>query len=383
MPAPEEVARRLIDEALRRAGWVVLDISEANLGAARGVAIREFPLQAGHGFADYVLFVDGQAAGVIEAKKAGTTLTGVELQAAKYSAGFPDAFPAHSRPLPFLYQSTGLETRFSNRLDPEPRSRRVFHFHQPETLASWLAAPPRIVPHLSGQPNPAEASPSTLRSRLRVMPPLATRGLWPAQERAIRNLEDSLADDRPRALIQMATGSGKTFTAISSIYRLIKFADARRVLFLVDRGNLGRQTFKEFQQYATPDDGRKFTELYNVQHLTSNRLDPVARVCITTIQRHYSMLRGDADLDPILEEGSQFDTGAGLITEPALVVYNPAISIETFDVIFTDECHRSIYNLWRQVLEYFDAHLIGLTATPSKQTFGLFNQNLVMEYNQE
>ena len=125
----------------------------------------------------------------------------------------------------------------------------------------------------------------------------------------------------------------------------------------------------------------KFTELYNVQHLKSNRLDPVARVCITTIQRLYSMLRGDPDLDPTLEEGSQFDTGAGLITEPVPVVYKSSIPIETYDVIFTDECHRSIYNLWRQVLEYFDAHLVGLVATPSKQTFGFLNKNLVMEYN--
>jgi len=192
-----------------------------------------------------------------------------------------------------------------------------------------------------------------------------------------------LVDDRPRALIQMATGSGKTVAAITSIYRLIKFADARRVLFLVDRANLGRQALKEFQQYVTPDDGRKFTELYNVQHLTSNKLDPVARVCITTIQRLYSMLKGEEDLDPALEEGSQFDTAADLIREPMPVVYNPKIPLETFDIIFTDECHRSIYNLWRQVLEYFDAYLIGLTATPSKQTIGFFNQNLVMEYNHE
>ncbi len=215
------------------------------------------------------------------------------------------------------------------------------------------------------------------------MPPLVTKGLWPAQERAIRNLEASLAADRPRALIQMATGSGKTLTAISSIYRLTKSADARRVLFLVDRGNLGRQTMKVFQQCTTPDDGRKFTELYNVQHLKSNRLDPVSCVCIKTIQRLYSVLRGDADLDPTLEEGSQFDTGAGLISEPAPVSYNPLIPIKSFDVIFTDECHRSIYNLWRQVLDYFDAHLIALTATPSKQTFKFFNQNPVMEYNHQ
>src|SRR5207248_3283618 len=139
-------------------------------------------------------------------------------------------------------------------------------------------------------------------------------------------------------------------------------------------------TRKEFQQFTTPDDGRKFTELYNVQHLTSNVIDPVARVCISTIQRLYSILQGEPVLDPELDEHSIYELGSG---PPAPVEYNPTVPIETFDVVIIDECHRSIYGLWRQVLEYFDAYLIGLTATPNKQTFGFFNQNLVMEYNHE
>src|SRR6266508_4685200 len=147
-----------------------------------------------------------------------------------------------------------------------------------------IRRPPRstLFPYttLFRSPQGRDGKPSSLRLRLRNLPAVAESGLWPAQLTAVRNLEKSLAQDRPRALIQMATGSGKTFTAITAIYRLIKFADARRVLFLVDRANLGRQTLKEFQSYRTPDDGRKFTELYNVQHLTSNRIDPVARVCI-------------------------------------------------------------------------------------------------------
>ena len=210
------------------------------------------------------------------------------------------------------------------------------------------------------------------------MPPLNVSGLWSVQERAIRELEKSLAAGKPRALVQMATGSGKTFMACNQVYRLIKHAGARRVLFLVDRSNLGRQTLREFQGFTTPDEGRKFTELYNVQLLQSGRIDPVSRVCIATIQRVYSILKGE-ELDPELEELSGFDASA-LQREPAPVEYNPDVPIETFDVIITDECHRSIYNLWRQVLEYFDAFLIGLTATPSKQTFGFFRRNLVMEY---
>lgn len=374
MERPEEKARARIDEAFRSAGWAVQNRDKANVRVARGVAVREFPLRRGHGFADYLLYVDGRAAGVVEAKKEGETLTGVEIQAEKYSAGLPDQIPALVRPLPFLYQSTGVETRFTNRLDPDPRSRQVFHFHRPETLTRWLAADPL--------PGDESGRPSTFRGRVLRRQPLEGYDLWPAQRRAVENLEESLGEDRPRALIQMATGSGKTFTAVTAAYRLIRHADASRVLFLVDRGNLGRQALKEFQQYTVPEDGRKFTELYNVQHLTSNRVDPVARVVITTIQRLYSMLQG-RELDPALEEGSQYDTASGLVREPVPVAYNPAIPIEFFDVVFVDECHRSIYSLWRQVLEYFDAHLVGLTATPSKQTFGFFRKNLVMEYGHE
>ena len=179
----------------------------------------------------------------------------------------------------------------------------------------------------------------------------------------------------------MATGSGKTFTAINFIYRLIKFAGARRMLFLVDRGNLGHQTLKEFQQYVSPYNNYKFTEEYIVQRLASNTIDTTARVCISTIQRMYSMLKGRELSDE--DEEASVSGLERLFKEPEPIDYNPAIPIETFDIIVIDECHRSIYNLWAQVLEYFDAYLIGLTATPNKQTFGFFNQNLVMEYRHE
>jgi type I restriction enzyme R subunit len=378
---PEQQARQDIDKALAASGWLVQEVASANIHAGRGVAVCEFPLAKGHGHADYLLYVDGQAVGVVEAKKVGVALTGVEVQAEKYSKGLPPALPAPHRPLPFLYLSTGVETRFTNVLDPAPRSRALFAFHRPETLADWLEDEPIWLPLIKGKPQPESEHPATLRARLRHLPALDEKGLWPAQVRAIRNLELSLAKDHPRALIQMATGSGKTFTAVSSVYRLVKEGKARRVLFLVDRGNLGRQALKEFQQYVTPDDGRKFTELFNVQLLTSNKIDPVARVCICTIQRLYSMLKGE-EIDPALEEQSAY-TLDELRKDPIPVAYNPAIPVETFDFIWTDEAHRSIYNLWRQVLEYFDAYLIGLTATPSKQTLGFFNQNLVMEYGHE
>ena len=378
-PTPEREARVEIDRMLADAGWVVQDMKHVNLHANRGVAIREFILLPGHGAADYLLYVDGQAAGVVEAKPAGYTLTGVEIQSDKYMHGLPAALPAWFRPLPFCYQSTGAETRFTNDLDPAPRSRPVFSFHRPETLASWIDdhAPEKGI---AADPS-APWMPVNFRGRLRQMPPLHEEGLWPAQKTAITNLEKSLADNRPRSLVQMATGSGKTFTAVSFIYRQLKFAKAPRILFLVDRANLGRQTLKEFQQYSSPYTPYKFTEEYIVNHLQGNRIDTTARVCICTIQRLYSILRGE-ELPSDLEEESLFDH-ANLFKEPPPVVYNPAIPPEMFDIIVTDECHRSIYNLWRQVLEYFDSFLVGLTATPNKQTFGFFDQNRVMEYPHE
>ena len=386
MPTPEDRARNHIDQALEQAGWRVQDYKSANLMAGRGVVLRNFPLQRGHGFADYLLYLDGKAAGVVEVKKQGFPLIGVEIQSAKYSEGLPPQLPAHVRPLPFLYQSTDVETRFTNGLDPEPRSRHTFSFHKPDTLAEWITqsgvqpeAPIRDdVAALTREPYRTY---STLRKRLQQLPVLKAEGLWPAQITAINNLEKSLAQDRPRALIQMATGSGKTFTAINFIYRLIKFGGARRVLFLVDRGNLGDQTLKEFQQYVSPYNNFKFTEEFIVQRLAGNTLDTTARVCISTIQRMYSMLKGRELSDE--DEEASVSGLERLFKQPEPIDYNPAIPIETFDVIVTDECHRSIYNLWAQVLEYFDAHLIGLTATPNKQTFGFFNQNLVMEYNHE
>ena len=241
LDTPEKRARARIDAALLTAGWQVQSRDQVNLNAGGGVAIREFRLKPGHGYADYLLYVDGQEIGVIEAKKEGETLTGVEVQAEKYAAGMPDVLPTPYRPLPFLYQSTGIETRFTNRFDPEPRSRRVFQFHQPSTLAEWIQANPLWLPFVKGQPDPRSALPSTLRVRMRAMPSVDEKGLWPAQLTAVRNLETSLAQDRPRALIQMATGSGKTFTAVTATYRFVKFADTKRVLFLVDRANLGRQ----------------------------------------------------------------------------------------------------------------------------------------------
>ena len=389
---PEQQAREQIDLTLAEAGWIIQDRAELNLSAGLGVAVREFQMASGHGFADYMLFVDGKAVGVLEAKPAGYPLTSVELQADKYATGLPDGLNPPVNPLPFLYMSTGVETRFINGLDPDPKSRRISgvpHIHRPSTLAEWLRAETldAWVKRLHGDGGLYTAAdagnPSSFRARLQTLPPLEQGFLYPNQVEAVTNLEHSLKRNLPRSLVQMATGSGKTIFAITSAYRLIKYGGARRVLFLVDRSNLGEQAEKEFQGFRTPDDNRKFTELYNVQRLTSNTIGSSSKVVITTIQRLYSMLKGEPEFAGEAEEESRFESAGAAMSEPLPVVYNTTYPPEYFDVIVIDECHRSIYTLWRQVLEYFDAFLIGLTATPAKQTFGFFNKNLVMEYDHE
>jgi type I restriction enzyme R subunit len=257
MPSPEELARQKIDALLQQCGRILQNRSTINLSASRGVAIREALLKD-RDEVDYLLFVDGKAAGTVEAKPEGYTLTGVEEQSGKYGKGLLDIYPKWQEPLPFAYESTGIETQFTNQLDPIPKSRNVFAFHRPETLLEWVGPEHQLNTRLSNFPASDQ---------------MPTTNLWSAQIEAIRNLERSLAANKRRAFIQMATGSGKTYTAVNFGYRLIKLAGARRVLFLVDRGNLGDQTLKEFQQFVTPDDGRKFTELYNVQHLKSGETE--------------------------------------------------------------------------------------------------------------
>jgi type I restriction enzyme, R subunit len=360
---PEAKARELIDRKLFESGWQVQDMRELNLGAAVGIAVREYPTDTGP--ADYVLFVDRIAVGVIEAKRdeEGEKLTVAERQTLRYASA-RRKWQAGNAPLHFLFEATGQIIRFTDGRDPLPRSREIFHFYQPEYLRDCAA---QI---------------TSLRTRLaQAMPALPTQNLRECQISAVTGLEKSLAQARPRALVHMATGAGKTFTAITSVYRLLKFGGAKRVLFLVDTRNLGKQAHQEFMAYTPPDDARKFTELYNVQRLSSPRIDPHAQVCISTIQRMYSLLSGEP-IDEAAEDISLNELQQSS-KQQKLVRYNAAVPIETFDFIVIDECHRSIYNLWKQVLDYFDAFLIGLTATPDNRTKGFFDENIVAEYSYE
>ncbi|MAO49639.1 MAG: restriction endonuclease subunit R [Pusillimonas sp.] len=363
---PEQIARDKIDAMLLKAGWVIQSKDKINLAANKGIAIREYQTDVGP--ADYVLFVDRNPVGIIEAKREdeGHRLTVVEEQSGDYAKAKLKYLT--NEPLPFVYESTGTITRFTDYRDPKPRGRNVFSFHKPETMAAWLKKD------------------KSLRARLKDFPSLNEEGLRPAQIKAVKNLETSFKNNRPKALIQMATGAGKTFTAATFVYRLLKFADAKRILFLVDTKNLGEQAEQEFMKFQPNDDNRKFTELYNVQRLNSSYIASDSQVCISTIQRLYSILKGE-ELDESAEmenpnESSWMQKQLNK-KEPLPVAYNERVPIEQFDFIIIDECHRSIYNLWKQVLDYFDGFLIGLTATPDKRTFGFFNENVVSEYTYE
>lgn len=359
---PEQYARDQIDAQLRASGWAIQNKGEWNHNEGIGQAVREY--QTDTGPADYVLFVNRQPVGVIEAKRedSGQNITAVEDQTNRYASAKLKWIHNDSA-LPFLYEATGVITRFTDQRDPKPRSREVFSFHRPETLTNRLTQS------------------DSLRTRLQNFPPLDPTGLRDCQINAITNLEDSFAKAKPRALIQMATGSGKTFTAITSIYRLLKHAEGKRILFLVDTKNLGEQAEQEFMAYQPSDDNRKFTELYSVQRLKTSHVPSDAQVCISTIQRMYSILQGK-DLSEEDEQDNPNESPTAL-KEPLPVAYHEKVPIEHFDFIVIDECHRSIYNLWRQVLDYFDAFLIGLTATPDARTFGFFKQNVVSEYTHE
>lgn len=357
---PEQLARDEIDKQLQSSGWLIQNKSQVNLNAAIGVAVREY--QTDIGPADYVLFANKQPVGIIEAKRSeeGVRLSMHEDQTEGYATAKLKYL--NNQPLFFGYESTGDVTRFTDFRDKKPRSRPVFSFHRPETFANWLKQS------------------TSLRTRLHNIPVLLEDGLRDCQITAINNLEKSFKQAKPLALIQMATGSGKTFTAITFIYRLLKFAKAGRILFLVDTKNLGEQAEQEFMSYLPNDDNRKFTELYPVTRLKSSFIPEDNKVYISTIQRMYSILKG-TELDESAEEENPNEHFTPKEALP--VVYNENIPIEFFDFIVIDECHRSIYNLWKQVLDYFDAFQIGLTATPDNRTFGYFHQNLVSDYGYE
>lgn len=361
--SPEEKARQIIDARLEQSGWILQDLQNINPMASLGVAVREYPTSTGP--VDYALFVDGKPVGVVEAKKreAGEHITTVEEQSARYAASTFKWIKAQYS-IRFAYEATDKLIRFTDYKDIKFRSRPIFSFHRPETLQALLNQP------------------DTVRNNMKHLPPQDETGFRKCQVDAIRNMDTSFAQNRPKALVQMATGAGKTFTAITAAYRLLKYGKMNRILFLVDTKSLGEQAEREFLAYTPNDDPRSFSQLYGVRRLKSSYIPTDVQICISTIQRMYSILRGE-ELDESAEQTSFAEYQTADSKVPKEVVYNEKYPPEFFDCIIVDECHRSIYNVWSQVLTYFDAFIIGLTATPDKRTLAFFDQNIVSEYPRE
>ena len=264
--SPEEKSRLAIDKKLFESGWAVQDLKDLNLLVSLGVAVREFPTSTGP--VDYALFVEGTPVGVIEAKKSdeGGNITTVEGQSSRYATSKFKWVKGEYR-IRFVYEATDKLTRFTDYDDVKCRSRTVFSFHRPETLSVLLKQA------------------DTVRNNMKHFPAFDPTGFRKCQVVAIENLDKSFADNRPKALVQMATGAGKTFTAITAAYRLLKYGKMNRILFLVDTKGLGEQAEREFLAYRPTDDNRSFSQIYGVNRLKSSYIPDGVQICISTIQR--------------------------------------------------------------------------------------------------
>lgn len=353
---PEEKARIKIDEWFEEAGWEVTDRDHYS-PTSTAVAIREGLLQ-NNLEADYFLFINGKAVGVLEAKRKEVDITSdhVAEQAEHYTRSVPNCYQTHSNPLPLVYLSNGESVLFKNQNETDAEYEEINRIHRPKEIAKLLG----------------------IEDQFAGLPTLRKRGLRDCQYDAITGLEKSFRTGQNRALMVLATGAGKTYTAVTAAYRFLNYAKMKRVLFLVDRNNLGKQADGEFGKYKLTENGDPFNTIFGVERLASSSIPKDANVVISTIQRLFAFLKGEpisGDDDNDEEE----DTNEEVILPP-----NPTLPQDYFDLIIVDECHRSIYGNWKKVLEYFHtARIIGLTATPVPATKAFFNSNIVISYTLE
>ena len=354
---PEEKARLIIDKKLADAGWQVVDRNDY-LPSVSAVAVREGVLQ-GNLEVDYLLFLSGKAIGVVEAKKENTVLSDVVAgQAEKYARKLLNWYPCWRNPLPLVYLSNGKELLFRNISIIQSEYQTLQRMHTPCEMT-------RI---------------TCIQSEFAGLPYLSLRGLRKCQYEAITQLENSFARDEKRALMALATGAGKTFTACMTSYRLLSYTPVKRILFLVDRNNLGKQAEGEFGTFRLTETGDPFNTIFVVERLKSPHIPPESNVVISTIQRIFAVLTGQE-----ITEDEDFEDDLNYHNDNTIELGNQLnLPSDFFDIIIVDECHRSIYGCWQKVLTYFDkARIIGLTATPVPETMAFFNNNLVINYTLE
>ena len=352
---PEEKARIKIDQWFADAGWEVINRDEYE-PTSTAVAIREGLLKDNLE-ADYFLFISGKAVGVLEAKREETDAFSsiVCEQAALYAKSVPNIYQTYQRPLPFIFTSNGKELYFCDFREQDQCFKQIMTIPTPHELVKKLG----INDYFAG------------------LPTLRKKGLRDCQYEAITELEKSFRSGQKRALMVLATGAGKTYTACLAAYRMLSYTPMRRVLFLVDRNNLGKQAEGEFGTFRLTENGEAFSTIFTVNRLRSSSIPSESNVIISTIQRLFSFLKGDA-----IEDNEDDDENEP--TEEVTLPPNPNLPHDYFDMIIVDECHRSIYGNWRKVLEYFDtARLVGLTATPIEETIAFFNNNRIVNYTLE
>ena len=354
---PEEKARVIIDRMFEEAGWKVVDRDKyaPNMTA---VAIRE-GLMVGNREADYLLFLNGKAVGVLEAKRIETDINSdiVQEQARLYTRSCPKWCQAWfpNIPLPLAYVANSRDLMFYDTRKSNSEFEYCKKIHTPKEVKKLLSLEDDYV----------------------GLPTLSPKGLRACQYEAITQLEQSFRNGENRALMVLATGAGKTYTACLAAYRMLAFTPMKRILFLVDRNNLGKQAETEFGTFRLTENGDPFNTIFTVNRLKSSSVLTDSNVVISTIQRLFSLLKGDEITDND-EDDEEIEDKEIMLPE------NPNLLSDFFDMIIIDECHRSIYGNWQKVLNYFSkAKLIGLTATPIPETKAFFNGNIIVNYTLE
>ena len=353
---PEEKARVKIDQWFADAGWKVID-RDGYEPTCTAVAIREGLLK-GNLEADYFLFINGKAVGVLEAKREEVDVASSKVcdQATTYAKSVPKIYQAYQRPLPFIFTSNGRDLFFCDFREPDACFNQITSIPTPYELVKRLG----------------------IEDPFAGLPTLSKKGLRDCQYEAVAELEKSFRSGQNRALMVLATGAGKTYTACLTAYRMLSYTPMRRVLFLVDRNNLGKQAETAFGTFRLTENGEAFNTIFTVTRLHSSYIPSDSSVVISTINRLYSFLKGD----PIEDNDDENEDNEP--TEEVSLPPNPNLPHDYFDMIFIDECHRSIYGTWRKVLDYFDtARLVGLTATPIEETKKFFSYNIIVNYTLE
>lgn len=378
-PLAEVAIASEVQRRLTKAGWDVL-VADADDDRNRSLGcVLVEPRLPGGRRADMLLSVGGQVVGIIECKRDGADLADAMEQAGVLAAAATDSSPwqVWRSPLPYRYVSDGRRLLFCDANDPEPRARLVSGFHRPSTLARWQ------------REAEADSAAPTYRARQAAYLPRLRVGLpqlRAPQLRAVRAVEQALEAGQRRALVQMATGTGRGSTEVFVAYRQLRYAKAARILFVVDRNVMAKQLTSQLRQFSIPDGGRSLADVYNVEELTPSGPMSSSSVVVATAQRLAAMLAGT----PAPEDGSvrvsAYETAEQVAQSDAApldVTYCEDLPPDSFDLVIVDDCHHWLYGQGRALLEYFDAPVVGFSSTPVAPVFGFFNGNLVNAYTYE